>query len=59
MKFSDRDLVVVMIIIVVGAALSTADWFLDIKPQGVDGVLNAALLIGALWWVYQVGKSSS
>lgn len=55
---SDRDLLALIVIVVIAAAISTFDLLLDLKPNGSDGVLNAALLIGALLFVYKLGKSS-
>jgi len=53
--WSDRDLTVLILAVVLDAVVGGVDALLDITPAGRDGLLNSALVFAALIFFYRLG----
>jgi hypothetical protein len=58
-KFSDRDLLVIVLIFGFAAVLGTIDVLAEIKPVEADSILDSALIAAVVWFFYRIGKNGS
>jgi hypothetical protein len=56
-KFNDRDLLVVLLIIVISSIFGAVDVIAELHPASNDGVLDAALMAVIAFFFYKVGKN--
>ena len=51
---TDRDLTVLMLLLVVSIVVATLDTFIDIQPVAQDGIVTFALVFGVGWGAYRL-----